>query len=41
MGVGIELSDKNDFDGLLERMEQEGLVYEYINDKPDLFQYLI
>lgn len=39
--VGIELADKNDLDGLLQRMTEHGFVYEYINDKPDLFQYLI
>lgn len=39
--VGIELSDKNDFDGLIKRMTEHGFVYEYINGKPDLFQYLI
>ncbi|WP_372775463.1 threonine ammonia-lyase [Mangrovibacterium sp.] len=39
--VGIELADKNDLDGLLHRMEEQGFIYEYVNDKPDLFQYLI
>lgn len=39
--VGIELSDKNDFEGLIKRMNEHGFVYEYINGKPDLFQYLI
>lgn len=39
--VGIELIDKNDLEGLLQRMTEHGFVYEYINDKPDLFQYLI
>ena len=39
--VGIELADKNDFDGLLQRMTDNGFVYEYLNEKPDLFQYLI
>ena len=39
--VGIELQDKNDLDGLLARMEEHGFVYEYLNEKPDLFQYLI
>ncbi len=39
--VGIELSDKSHLDGLMHRMTEFGFVYEYINDKPDLFQYLI
>lgn len=39
--VGIELQNKNDFDGLVKRMEEHGFVYEYLNEKPDLFQYLI
>ena len=39
--VGIELTDKHDFEGLVERMKKYGFVYEYINEKPDLFQYLI
>lgn len=39
--VGIELADKDDLSGLLERMTANGFVYEYVNDKPDLFQYLI
>lgn len=39
--VGIELPDKNDLEGLLQRMTENGFVYEYMNGKPDLFQYLI
>jgi len=39
--VGIELTDKNDLDGLLRRMIENGFVYEYLNEKPDLFHYLI
>lgn len=39
--VGIELTDKKDFDGLVQRMTKNGFVYEYVNEKPDLFQYLI
>jgi threonine dehydratase len=39
--VGIELADRNDFDSLVSRMTEYGFVYEYINEKPDLFQYLI
>nr|WP_321407216.1 threonine ammonia-lyase [uncultured Carboxylicivirga sp.] len=39
--VGIELHKKEDFHGLTERMEANGFVVEYLNDNPDLFQYLI
>lgn len=39
--VGIELIDKKHLDGLMQRMETHGFVYEYLNDKPDLFQFLI
>lgn len=39
--VGIELTNKNDFEGLVQRMAENGFVYEYVNEKPDLFQYLI
>ncbi len=39
--IGIELSDPNDFDGLVERMKKNGFAYEYINEKPTLFQYLV
>ncbi|MBN2635014.1 MAG: threonine ammonia-lyase [Prolixibacteraceae bacterium] len=39
--IGIELQKKDDFDGLLSRMEENGFIYEYLNEKPDLFQFLI
>jgi len=39
--IGIELQDKEDYDGLVCRMEENGFVAEYINDRPDLFQLLI
>ncbi len=39
--VGIEVQDHKDVEGLLTRMQENGFVYEYVNDKPDLFQYLI
>jgi threonine dehydratase len=39
--VGIELQNPQDFNGLIERMETNGFVAEYLNEKPDLFQYLI
>jgi threonine dehydratase len=39
--VGIELQKPEDFQGLVERMKDNGFVAEYLNEKPDLFQYLI
>lgn len=39
--VGVELSNKNDFQGLIDRMNAQGLVYEYLNENADLFHYLI
>ncbi|MBO0950381.1 threonine ammonia-lyase [Fibrella forsythiae] len=39
--VGIELKSKADFDPLLERMKAAKIQFEYINDKPTLFEFLI
>jgi len=39
--IGIELQDKEDFAGLEQRMEENGFISEYINDRPDLFQFLV
>ncbi|GAA4412334.1 threonine ammonia-lyase IlvA [Nibrella viscosa] len=39
--VGIELKHKSDFEPLLERMRNLKLQFEYLNDKPDLFEFLI
>lgn len=39
--VGIELSKKEDFPGLLKRMDDQGINYETLNDKPDLFEVLV
>lgn len=39
--IGIELQNKDDFNGLLSRMKENGFIYEYLNEKPDLFQFLI
>lgn len=39
--IGVELSDPNDYDGLIKRMEQYGINYTVINQDPDLFQYFI
>lgn len=39
--VGIELKNKADFKPLVERMERLGFLGEYLNDNPQLFQFLI
>ena len=39
--VGLELQNKDDLKGLIERMEKNGILYEYLNDDPDLFGILI
>ena len=39
--IGIEVQKKEDYYGLIKRMEENGFVYEYLNEKPDLFQFLI
>ena len=39
--VGIELKNKDEFEPLLERMKQTRIPYEYINDRQDLFQFLV
>lgn len=39
--VGIELKEKNEFELLLERMNQSKIIYEYINDRQDLFGFLV
>ena len=39
--VGIELKNKSDFDPLLLRMKEKGFLGEYLNDNPELFQFLV
>lgn len=39
--VGIELEKKEDYDGLIERMNTYGINYQPVNDDPTLFQLLI
>jgi len=39
--IGVELSDSADFKALVHRMDERKIVYEYINDKQDLFGFLI
>ena len=38
--IGIELHQKEDFEGLIARMKERKIIYEYLNEKPDLFQFL-
>jgi len=39
--IGIELSRAEEFEPLLRRMDEHGVGYQYLNDKPDLFQFLV
>jgi threonine dehydratase len=39
--VGIELSKQEEFPALIERLEKSNVQFTYINDKPDLFEFLI
>lgn len=39
--VGIELKNKNALKPLIKRMKEKNFYGDYLNDKPDLFQYLI
>jgi threonine dehydratase len=39
--VGIEIKKKEDFEGLIERMNDAGIKFTYINDKPELFEFLV
>lgn len=39
--VGIELKQQSDFQPLIERMKANNVQFEYINDKPEIFEFLI
>ena len=39
--IGIELQNPADFEGLTERMAENSIEYEYLNDNPNLFEFLI
>lgn len=39
--VGIELKQKEDYHTLVDRMKEGGIVFEYVNDQPELFRYLV
>ena len=39
--IGIELQNPDDFQGLTERMRESNIDYEYLNDNPNLIEFLI
>jgi len=39
--VGIELKNKDDFQPLLKRIKDKGFFGDYLNDSPELFQFLV
>lgn len=39
--IGVEISKKEDFEPMLQRMKEHKVQYTYINDQPDLFEFLI
>jgi len=39
--VGLELKSAQDFDGLVQRMKAGGFFTEYLNENPELFQYMV
>ncbi len=39
--IGIEIKNKEDFEPLVERMEKAKINYEYVNNQPHLFRFLI
>lgn len=39
--IGIEVKKKEDFFSLIKRMDEKQIVYEYLNDNPDLFQFIV
>ncbi|MFN3489971.1 MAG: threonine ammonia-lyase [Emticicia sp.] len=39
--VGIELRQQSDFQPLIKRMKDNNVQFEYINDKPEIFEFLI
>lgn len=39
--VGVELQNKEDINALFNRLKNSNFTYEYLNSKPDLFQYIV
>ncbi|MEN9444177.1 MAG: threonine ammonia-lyase [Bacteroidota bacterium] len=39
--IGIVLKKREDFDGIILRLQKKGFYYQYLNDQSDLFQYIV
>lgn len=39
--IGIEIQCPEDFEGLQNRMQEQGIIYEYLNNNPNLFEFLV
>ena len=39
--IGIELAQSGDLESLERKMTENGFAYEYLNDKPLLFEFLV
>ena len=39
--VGIEIQQKEDYNGLIDRMNKKGIRYQIIKDNPDVYRLLI
>ena len=39
--IGVEVQKQNDVNRIMEQMDAKGWFYEYLNDRPTLFQFLI
>ncbi|MBR6831555.1 MAG: threonine ammonia-lyase [Tidjanibacter sp.] len=39
--IGMELQNRDDFKALMKRMEKHNIEYEYLNDRPNLFEFMI
>jgi len=39
--VGLEIAEKVDFPGLLQRLDDSSFSYTYVNENPELFAYLV
>lgn len=39
--IGIEIQCPEDFESLQNRMKEQGILYEYLNNNPNLFEFLI
>lgn len=39
--IGIEILHPEDFNGLVERMQEQGIIYQYLNNNPSLFEFMI